>query len=209
MRVSDQKGFTLLELLVSTTILAVIITVIVEAFWLGYRSWEKGSDVMEHELRLRTAVGLVSKQLRSTFPFVSDEKEIAFSGGSESISFVTTMPMGLERRSGLFLIEYFLDEESAGGKTMKVRQRPVYATPGMGREENGFTVLPGLATASWAYFSDDEWVDEWEVEDGPLPEKVRLTLRYRKKDREEIHETVIPLLVWEEKARVRQIRRSL
>lgn len=203
----NQKGFTLLELLVSMTILAVIITVIVEAFWLGYRSWERGSEVMEREIRLRTALGLVSKQLRSAFPFAPDDDEAGFSGDSQSISFVTTMPMGLERRSGLFRIEYFLDEESTGGfKTMKVSQRPVYVpgSSGMDPRENGFTVLPGLDRASWEYLSDGEWVQEWALEDGPLPRKVRLTLHYKKKDREEVHETVIPILAWEEKAGVGQ-----
>lgn len=202
MRVSDQKGFTLLELLVSTTILALIVTVIVEAFWLGQRSWERGSDVMEREIRLRSAVGLVSKQLRSSFPFATDDGESGFSGDSQSISFVTTMPMGLERRSGLFRIEYFLDEEPAGAKTMKVRQRPVYAdgSPGMGPGEDGFTVLPGLDAASWEYLLDGEWVRRWESEDGPLPRAVRLTLHYIKKDRQEVHETVIPIQAWGERA---------
>ena len=180
-KLNGDSGFTLLELLVSMSILAVVITVVVEAFWLGQRSWEQGNEVVEVELRLRTAVDIISKQLSSTFPVEVKKKDSdgAFSGSREEITFVTSMPMGFERRAGLFYVGYYLEEDKAGGhKTLKVIQRPYYTDKPLDIEDrdNGYTVLAGLEVATWDYFTDGAWVDEFNGEYGRLPERVRFTL---------------------------------
>ena len=180
-KLNKEGGFTLVELLVSMSILAVVITVVVEAFWLGQRSWERGSEVVEVEQRQRTAIDVISKQLSSAFPVEVNKKESdsAFTGTREEIFFVTTLPMGFERRPGLFYVGYYLEEAGGGGlNTLKVLQRPYYTgdPPDIGDRDNGFTVLAGLEEVIWGYFSDGEWTSQFKGEYGSLPERVRLTL---------------------------------
>ena len=202
--VCSDKGFTLIELLIAVTILSIVITVVVEAFWLAQRSMEKGSEVMDVELRERVAVDLISKQLSSAFPFPLKENGPGFVGDVQRIDFITTLPMALERRAGLFHVSYVLEDPPAGGagelKMLKVYQRPFYTPknpPYGGGELGGFTVLAAIEDASWAYYADGLWSDEYAGETGRLPERIRLTLTYRSdasEEREQIIEIVIPVI---------------
>lgn len=194
-KLNGEAGFTLVELLVSMTILAVVITVVVEAFWLAQRSWERGSEVVEIELRLRTAIDVISKQLSSAFSVeVKKNSDVAFAGNREEIFFVTSLPMGFERRPGLFYVRYYLEEVEGGGlKTLKVIQRPYYTDKPLDIREtgDGLTILTGLKEVTWSYFADGEWALEFKGEYGMLPEKVRLTLVLNSGKSEERRETVI------------------
>ncbi|MEE9542338.1 MAG: prepilin-type N-terminal cleavage/methylation domain-containing protein [Thermodesulfobacteriota bacterium] len=196
----NEKGFTLLELLVALTVLSIVISVVVEVFWLAQRSMEKGRDLMDIELRERIAFDLISKQLSSAFPFPLKEGASSFTGNARSIDFITTLPMGLERRAGLFYVNYVLEESLDGElKTLKVYQRPFHTREPVDREDerNGFTVLAAIEGAAWGYYEDGQWSDEYEGINGKLPERVRLTLTYGRGGRKEKFETreiVIPVI---------------
>ena len=60
------KGFTLLELLISLTILGVIVVIIFGAFRIGIRAWEKGEKDVESRQRQRIVLDLSKQQLAST-----------------------------------------------------------------------------------------------------------------------------------------------
>jgi prepilin-type N-terminal cleavage/methylation domain-containing protein len=190
-----QKGFTLIELVISMTILALVITVIAEAFWLGQRSWDRGRDVVDTALRLRSAVEMVSKQLRSTFPLRSKESKdgLVFSGNSNSIRFITTLPLGIERRGGLFLVEYKSTDTTDGLMEILVHQRTIHTQEPFDTEsiDGWLTVIKGLGGASWAYYREGAWSDSWDGDGGQLPDKIKLTITYPDDDD---FETVIPVL---------------
>lgn len=199
-KICNEKGFTLLELLVAVTVLSIVVSVLVEAFWLAHRSMGKGRDVMEIELRERIAFDLISKQLSSAFPYPIKKNALSFVGNSQTIYFITTLPMGLERRAGLFYVSYALEESPTGEfKMLKVYQRPFYTKDSLGsdNEKSGFTVLAAIEDAAWAYYEDGRWNDEYEGESGKLPERVRLTLTYGSSDRDkkmQIREIVVPVI---------------
>jgi hypothetical protein len=168
---------------------------------------EKGRDVMDADLRERVAFDLISKQLSSAFPFPLKEDGPGFVGNAQAIYFITTLPMALERRAGLFHVSYVLEEAPAVGaggagglKMLKVYQRPFYTRelpPYGGDELGGFTVLRAIEDAAWAYYADGLWSDEYAGENGRLPERIRLTLTYRpdaSEEREQIREIVIPVI---------------
>ena len=196
--VYSEKGFTLVELLIAVTILSIVITVVVEAFWLAQRSMKKGSEVMDVDLRERVAFDLISKQLSSTFPFPLKEDGPSFAGNAQMIDFISTLPMALERRAGLFHVRYVLEEPPAGElKILRVYQRPLYTLKPREDELDGFTLLTAIEDGAWGYYADGLWGDEYEGETGRLPERIRLTLTYRSdasEERVQIREIVIPVI---------------
>ena len=196
----SQKGFTLIELMVSMTILGLVVVIIVQSLWLGHRSWQKGEKVVLGELHLRTVIDLISKQLHSTYPFITKEEGeevLRFRGDSEEISFVSSLPVGYRQKEGLFHIRYILkDEPLEGGKILVVDQRPVYEKDSFDtdRDDHHITLLSDLVDASWAYSKDGEWLDVWDEErNETTPEMVKLTLYYRSGKEVVMRESVLPL----------------
>lgn len=200
MKRSRQRGFTLIELMISMTILGLVVVIIAQSFWLGHRSWQKGEKVVLGELHLRTVIDLISKQLHSAYPLVTKEEGeeiLRFSGDSEEISFVTSLPVGYRQKEGLFHISYILkDEPLQGGKVLVVDQRPIYEKNSfdIDRDEQSIILLPDLVDASWAYSEDGEWLDEWNEETKKTtPERVKLTLHYRSGKDVVMRESILPL----------------
>ena len=65
----SSKGFTLLELLISLTIIGLILVIIFGALRIGVRAWEKGERDVESHQRRRVVLGLVKRQFASTYPY--------------------------------------------------------------------------------------------------------------------------------------------
>ncbi len=66
------SGFTLLEVLLSITIIAVLVAILMSVLRLGYRSVEAGERKMASLDRMRTSFNLIEAQLRSGFPLKSE-----------------------------------------------------------------------------------------------------------------------------------------
>ncbi|MFN3477451.1 MAG: prepilin-type N-terminal cleavage/methylation domain-containing protein, partial [Candidatus Methylomirabilales bacterium] len=84
------KGLTLLELLITLTIMAFLGVIALEAFRLGSRSWEKGEGRAEREQRIRVIYGTLAQELASLQPVtavVNGKPVLAFQGKSDRILF--------------------------------------------------------------------------------------------------------------------------
>jgi len=87
-----EAGFTLLELLISMTILALIFVTILGAIRVGSKSWESGEQRAEENQRTRTLFDTMALELTMVYPLrVKDQDRdvIAFRGKSDSLSFAT------------------------------------------------------------------------------------------------------------------------
>ena len=62
----NSRGFTLLELLISLTIVALIVVIIFGALRIGIRAWEKGEKDVDVRQRQRIVLDLIKRQLAST-----------------------------------------------------------------------------------------------------------------------------------------------
>jgi prepilin-type N-terminal cleavage/methylation domain-containing protein len=85
-------GFTLLELLISMTILALIFAAILGAIRVGMRSWESGEQRAEDNQRTRTLVDTLARDLSMIHPLrmkESDKDIVVFRGQSDSLTFAT------------------------------------------------------------------------------------------------------------------------
>jgi len=89
---SAEHGFTLLELLISMTILALIFVTVLGAIMVGSKSWESGEQRAEENQRTRTLFDTMALELTMVYPLRlkdQDRDVIVFRGKSDSLSFAT------------------------------------------------------------------------------------------------------------------------
>jgi len=103
--IEDSSGFTLLEVIVTLTILGFILLMVSGTFRLGLSSWEKGDAIKEDYQKIRMVSQLVSRQIKSVVPYkIKTEKAegnyLAFDGKAHSLRFVSTLPIKARRPEG-------------------------------------------------------------------------------------------------------------
>ena len=110
----DQRGLTLLELLITLLILCMIGVIVVEAFRLVSRSWEKGERFAETEQRVRVVYGTLVQDLATVRPIaalIGGKPVVAFRGTEDRIVFhaapdrYQALPYGAMVRSLAYFVE--------------------------------------------------------------------------------------------------------
>lgn len=181
----DRRGFTLLETIVSLTIVAGIAAVIVVAFRLAGGSIERGEGETREMARLRAGVAILERTIRSAdpsaLPGVASPSPF-FRGERGTIRFLSALPLSGDPAAGLRLLAFSGGAGSAEGMTASdaspFRVEGAAAWEG---EEGGRTFLPGAAEVAFSYSpgpspeGEWEWVETWDAgEKGALPAAVRV-----------------------------------
>lgn len=186
------KGFTLLELLISLTILGVIVVVIFGAFRIGVRAWEKGEKDVESRQRQRIVLDLIKHQLASTcLREVKDasQQSLLLKGDNKSIEFVSHLPMAPGNQFGMVYVKYVVKPED-GGK----RERLTFWEKNIVllnketdmselHEDDFFELFPGVQSIAFEYLkggTDEEtsqWQETWDqaIDEG-FPRAIRVIL---------------------------------
>jgi len=204
-----ESGFTLLELVVTFTILSLVMVMILGALRLGSASWEKGEERTETIQKKRIVLDLLSQQMRSSFPYrIKSQKAeadfIVFQGSSDSLRFVSAFSLKAKRQEGLVFVIYQIEEGRASGKTLKIYEKRVLnknfleETP---NEEEFLTLVEGLSELKFEYFNEGEgkeetgeWVESWDAKDKKvLPGQVKVTATW--KEKKEGMESALPTVV--------------
>jgi prepilin-type N-terminal cleavage/methylation domain-containing protein len=187
----DQKGFTLLELLVSFALIGIIAAIIAGALKSGLDAVDKGDRKIESLERLRSSAHIISAQVQSQLPltFLDDDgkKKFYFSGNRETLGFPTTYSIwkGLK---GYVHVQYTIHTDENDKRYMTASERII------GTDHTVDTILfTELDDAYFEYFfrdplneEDTDWVQEWEDRD-TIPEKIKMQVTYNGK--------VIPLFI--------------
>jgi len=176
-------GFTLLELMISLTLLAVMLTMVYSVFATALAAVPRGEDVAAQSARMRGATSLMSRQVRSIIPFpVEGEEESTpcyFWGDAHSFEFVTAAPQR-NGGEGLARVTYFSD-----GTSLSMREEIIFSGAQITGEQAGtasvIALLGGLSSVRFQYLrvdgSDNEWRESWDpYEEQTLPGAVRVTL---------------------------------
>ncbi len=170
------KGFTLLELMISITMIAIIAAIVFAAMRLGFRSVEGGEKKIESLERTRTSITIVESQIQSQIPLTADTdkgRTFIFTGSKEFLQFPTNYSIwGGEK--GYVTVTYSVETGDNRRQSLRASETIV------GLEGTRETMLfKDLDAINFEYFykgpTDEEgkWVDEWE-DVTMTPEKVRL-----------------------------------
>ncbi|HNR13163.1 MAG TPA: prepilin-type N-terminal cleavage/methylation domain-containing protein [Thermodesulfobacteriota bacterium] len=185
------KGFTLLELLLTMAILVLIVGIMGTTFQLAVRSWEKGDKHAEEFRRTRIVMDLIAQQVKSFYPYVAKEDDhyrIAFEGTNTSLQFVSVQSLRIHLITGLKWVHYYLDDGGESGNSLFVQETAVTGEDFLEQIEEGSAeqgeavrLLPGVENIAFEYYvvpketeeEDDntesalqgEWMDAWSWEE--------------------------------------------
>jgi general secretion pathway protein J len=189
-------GFTLIEVVVSMTILGFILVIIFGAFRLSLSAWDRGEKTREEYQRQRTAIQLISRQIKSMVPYkIKTQKAegdyIAFEGRAQSVKFVSTLSLKSIQPDGfVFAIYDFKEGGQEGGRLVVYEQRVVNKDffEDRPKEEQEVNLLEGVSDVRFEYFREEDnektraegWLTEWNAkEEKELPTALRMTVKYR------------------------------
>jgi prepilin-type N-terminal cleavage/methylation domain-containing protein len=115
-RCDATAGFTLLELIISLTIIAIIAMLVQNGFKLSVNTWEKGEAAIEDQQQYRVVLELIRRQLSSSLPNTSSERvkihpDVFFKGDDASLEFISRMSLIPGDSSGRIRVRYRVEME--------------------------------------------------------------------------------------------------
>src|SRR3989454_11360405 len=88
-----RAGFTLLEIVIALTALALVTVICYGAFHLGIRAMERGEVAVVAAQRLRGATDVIIRQIKAIVPHKArnrdDEEDVFFMGAASSMAVIT------------------------------------------------------------------------------------------------------------------------
>ena len=196
-----QNGFTLIELTIAITLLALIAVTLYGAFYLGQRAVEKSQTRSEESQRLRSAGDLLAGYIRSAYPFRDSRQNqsIRFSGQVDRLTFVSALSSGMGGRGmSEVTISWQGGEDGAGLLALEEKIPVRLESEGeSGGYRNSVVVGQGIRGLRIEYLDpqgeEEHWVDQWDGgERKALPRAVRL--KYQGDNGEEV-QWVFPIMM--------------
>jgi general secretion pathway protein J len=180
-----EGGFTLLEVVLAFTILALLVAVLYGAFFVSHRAVEKAELRAEESQRVRAAEEFLGGYIRSAYPYATPASPTPFFSGDENrLVFVSGLSVGLGGRG---MAKISLSWEASGAVVLEEQMpvgrdkldKPDDAAPGY---RSRLTLWQGVAQFRLWYLDGrrerETWVDRWEgTEQKALPRAVRLSVR--------------------------------
>jgi general secretion pathway protein J len=181
MRCDRQKGFTLLELLISIALLSVIVLIVGGAMSMGFRSTESGQKKIDSLERFRTSLNIIESQLQSAFiirrtGITYDDNFAQFIGDRSSMQFRSLYSL-LGGARGPVEVTYVVRQDITGKKVIFGSENLIVFSDPL-RE---IRLIDNASDIYFEYFergpTDEKghWTNEWTSKDN-LPEKVRLNI---------------------------------
>src|SRR4030042_7018710 len=186
-------GFTLIEVMVTLTVLGFILLIIFGAFRLGLSAWNRGEMTKQEYQRVRIISQLISRQIKSDIPFkIKTQKAegnyLAFEGKAHSLKFVSAFPMRAKQSEGfVYAIYEFKEGGKEGGRLVGYERgaltRVFFADEP--KEELGVSILEGISDIRFEYYREEdlknnkpgEWVEKWDAkEEKELPKALRMII---------------------------------
>ena len=187
----QDRGFTLLELVISLTIVTVIVVIVFGALRIGIRAWEKGERDVDIRQRQRIVLDLIKRQLASTCVgdvWAKDQQMVPLKGDSKSIEFVSQIPLTPGRPFGMVFVKYAVKREKSGDREQLAFYERNVALPGKRgadspEEGDFFELMSGMKSMVFEYLKErpgeaaSTWQNSWDPQvDAGIPRAVRITL---------------------------------
>lgn len=181
----SQSGFTLLELLISLSIVGALSLICLSGLQVASRAWEAGEREALRQQRLRILCDRLVKEVKSAYEYkIRKENKIslAFQGTSESLTLISAADALANpfRSTGLKVLQLYIDEDAGTPEQGLVIKEGFITFDEEFLEEPPegvvYEVIPEITTLSLRYFtyiksgrlelSDEElengeWVDKW------------------------------------------------
>jgi general secretion pathway protein J len=184
------QGFTLVELLVGLTLMALVSIILFGGMRFGMRAWETGGERIERTTRIELVQTLLRRQLgQARLPSNSAGKPpVAFSGQRDRVTFVAPSAKHGEASDAFVFVLRWSDtgQRSHLNLAWTPLQPPASAETVRGAE-SAARLIEDVATVELAYYGaldpkrPAQWWDEWDGANG-LPALMRLRLTFPEGD---------------------------
>lgn len=174
----NNRGFTLLELLISITMLALIAGIMGWTLNMTHRTLDKGERKIHYLEREKVSFSLVESQIMSLFPYQytdEGERKNYFLGNKDKLMFASNYSLWRGTRGNAF-VAYEIQTNEKGNQFLKVTEQVI------GLESKKEAVLfDDCKGINFEYFlknslEEGKWVDEWSVDEKGLPNKIKINI---------------------------------
>ncbi|MEN6331208.1 MAG: prepilin-type N-terminal cleavage/methylation domain-containing protein [Smithella sp.] len=172
----NQRGFTLLELMIAIALLAVIVGLMTGTLSMAYKTVEKGERKIESLERKKIVFSLMESQIQSAFSSSYDdqgEKKSRFIGEKDNLAFASNYSIW-HGAGGNSLVRYFIKTTDQGRDVLYVEEQ-VLGTD----TANEARLTKDYDSITFEYYLENsleeaKWVDRWPEEEKKLPRKIRI-----------------------------------
>lgn len=189
-------GFTLIEMLVSVTLIALIALCVWGVMRITIASWKRGTDSIDMNQQHRATLDLMQKQIASMsalLPPIDPQTGMGqypiFVGSDTGMQFLSPCALRFQDVPGMAYVEYDVVSEADGTYSLVEKETsylggdPTQAE-GFGQgDEPTVTIFEHLSSATFEYFDPGtptiapQWVSDWSGLDYmSLPTAVRMTI---------------------------------
>ena len=197
---STQRGFTLLELLISVALLALLTTFLFEGLRLATQHLGPESNRLDRASRIAVAQNFLRAQLADARPILdsaSGWKSVEFDGRADGVDFVSVAPESVSG-AGLQALSIIFDKGTGarGGELLLRWRRHEGASPTVASDVRDSGLLDHVRSAEFAYFGvaspnqPPAWHATWQ-DMTYLPSLVRLSVEFS--DAQRMPELVVAL----------------
>jgi prepilin-type N-terminal cleavage/methylation domain-containing protein len=191
---SSEKGFTLLEMLIAVTLVAMMAVGLWAVFRISVQSWSRGTEFIDSNQRHRSILDMIGKQIASTYGvFVAPDPKtggtplLVFSGSERQIRFISLNSLQFQKSPGLTLVSYDVEQGLTGDYELVEREeRYLGQNPDLTSQPpqtRPTKIFENLLSCIFEYYDPGtaeipaQWVREWDgVKERKLPLALSMTM---------------------------------
>jgi general secretion pathway protein J len=178
------RGFTLPEVLIAVSLLALLSLMVVSGLHFGVRAWRKSSVVVSSVEEISFAQQFLRRSLTGAYPHLVGKgvQSVDFKGSATELSFLGPVPQSVSPAARAHLI--FHTEPSAGGMSLIVEIRPELMRSDARNAIITETLIDDMENIKFSYRAEGEsdWRDQW-MNKPHLPALIRIESEPREGDR--------------------------
>ena len=195
----SENGFTLLEILIAVTLVAMMAVALWAVFRISVDSWAKGTQFIDTNQKQRSTLDLVKKQIASIYGVIAPIDLQAggiiypvFFGAETSVQFISLSSLRFLDSPGLTMVSYDLIRDPQGNQSLVEREEQFLGFDPtresvFDRKDNRVTTLfDNLLEFAFEYFDPGsvdrpaQWVKTWDARDTrQLPNAISMTMIVR------------------------------
>jgi len=177
-----RNGFTLIEVLVSLTLLTIVLGAVYSSFFSVQRAVERFDNVSLRYHEARTTLDIIRREIEAAILKNPGQVDLidraTFEVKDRDVYGKTVSSLDLTafsfRGTGMSTLSYFVEENNKTLTLMKKEQRPIL-------KSEGYTVdlIEGIDSFTVEVLFNNKWVKTWNAADTrKLPESVKVTIEF-------------------------------